>query len=80
MMSTPRRSSRLKAKDKEKQRKAEILRSGRRRKGRKGEFSSSDSDETEVEGTSDEEFESSSGGERAVGVQRTPKVNNFIRV
>ena len=79
-MSTPRRSSRLRAKDQENQQKLELLRCERRRKGRKTEFLSSDSDEAEVDGTSSE-CDSSSGRERpVVNVERTPKVNNFIRV
>ena len=70
-MSTPRRSSRLKAKDQKKRRTSEALRSRRRRTGGSEEFLSSGSEGVEGESGSD--------GERVVGVTRTPKVNNFIK-
>ena len=76
-MFTPRRSSRLKAKDQKKRRTSEALHSRRRRTGGNEGFLSSGSEG--VEGESDAECESSSDGERVVGVTRTPKVNNFIK-
>ena len=76
-MFTPRRSSRLKAKDQKKRRTSEALRSRRRRTGGNEGFLSSGSEG--VEGESGAERESSSDGGRIVGVTRTPKVNNFIK-